>query len=282
MSLDPLPWYERSNLDIQEFSAAGIRTFAVVEGRADAFPAIFLHGLPGGAFLWADLIKAIGRGRLCIAPDLPGWGRSHARFAPTAPDYSAQGLLKWLHGLLTAQGVDRFDLVAHGDACWPALELLSADPARVRRLALVSATLWPLDERRGALARLFGKARWTTKEITRWLEDRAALTPAARERYLPLFEQSLGDAEHPRTSPRLADTGFPARMIEYRRALAAYRGATLLLWGAQDPQSPPERTAELVAALSDPDVHRIANAGHFPMLDAPAELQTRLTEFLRD
>jgi haloalkane dehalogenase len=277
-----LPWYERWNLDVQEFSAAGIRTFAVVEGKPDAFPVIFLHGLPSGAFIWADAIKGLERARLSIAPDLPGWGRSVTRFAKIQPDLSMQGLREWLNGLLVAQSVDRFDLVTHGDSAWPAMELLMTDPLRVRRLALFSAQLWVSGERVGVIPRLLGKAKWSRKRIARWLDERAMLTPRARQDFQAQFDSALGDERDARTSPMLSEMGHPARIGQYLAALTAYKGATLLIWGQNDPAAPEERIAGIKEKLSGADVHRIAEAGYFPMLDAPDEVSALLKDFLRE
>jgi len=274
-NLAAAPWFERSNLDVQEFSAGGVRTFAVVEGKADAFPVIFLHGLPGGAFIWANIIKALGRSRLAIAPDLPGWGRSFTAHARKAPELSREALRSWLDGLLTAQNIKRFDLVAHGDACWPALELLIRDPSRARRLALISAPLWKRDQP-GKFSRLLGGARWSRKKIARWLEENAV----THDR--DLFLNALGTEDQSRTAPMLSEMEFPAHIPEYRAALKAYRGAVLLLWGQNDPLSPEAKTAELATEISGAETHRIANAGHFPTLDSPDEVASLMKEFLRD
>ncbi|HEY3293904.1 MAG TPA: alpha/beta hydrolase [bacterium] len=280
MSLEQLPWYERANLDIQEFSAAGVRTFAVVEGKPDSFPVIFLHGLPGGAFIWTSVIKALGRSRLAIAPDLPGWGKSFSRFAKAPPDLSAEGMQRWLKGLLAAQSIQRFDLVAHGDSSWPALDLLLTDPARVRRLSLISAPLWESPARGGVRSKLFGKAKWSPKTISRWVQQNAALSESAKTESQLQFAQLLGTEQGTRTSPTLAEAGTADRIRRYRAALKEYQGAKLLIWGRNDPRAAEKNIAELQAEVEDADIQRIDNAGHFPMLDAPDEVATLEKEFL--
>jgi pimeloyl-ACP methyl ester carboxylesterase len=274
------PWYERANLDIQEFSAAGVRTFAVVEGKPDGFPVLFLHGLPGGAFIWADVIKALGRARLSIAPDLPGWGKSFTRFSKAEPDLMRDGLAAWLSGVLAAQNVQRCDLVAHGSGVWPAIELLMTDPSRVRRLALVSADLWEGGTHAGMSSRLFGTAKWTRKRIEHWLDKRAALTEHAKEVWHPQLVSLLGSGNDARTSPMLLESEFAERIALYRTALASYKGAEMFIWGMNDPQAPENRVAELVATLNSAESHRIEHTGHYPMLDAAEEVAALLKEFL--
>jgi pimeloyl-ACP methyl ester carboxylesterase len=270
------PWFERLALDVQEFSAAGVRTFAVTEGRRDAFPVLFLHGTPGGAFVWGETIKALGRARLAIAPDLPGWGRSVSRFASPAVANTPPALLDWVQGVLSAQGIERFDLIAHGSAVWPALELLMADPARVRRLGLISARLWSGQREGGGL---FGAPHWTRARLERWLR-KSDLAPDSLAAWRDEFSGLLGEEPHARSSTLLFEGPFAARFADYQAALAAYTGALLLLWGEHDAGAGAAQAQALTASLERPEVMRLAGAGSFPMLDAAAETAARLREFL--
>lgn len=275
----PAPWHERWNFDVQEFSAAGLRTFAVVEGRADAFPVLFLHGTPGGAFIWAPVIAALGRSRRAIAPDWPGWGKSASRFSDREQQFEAtpRSALEWLNGILEAQKVDRFDLVAQGSAAWAALELLHAAPDRIRRLSLVSVRLWKSEGHR-----LLSVPRWTRRRIESWLEQRSTLSPRTRDEWRIHFVSVLESVESGRTARGLSEKDFEPRFADYRAALAAYHGAMLMLWGERDPRSPYARIEELISTLDDPAAHRVEDAGAFPMLDRPEEVAAMYKEFLSD
>jgi pimeloyl-ACP methyl ester carboxylesterase len=272
-----IPWYERRNLDVQEFSAAGIRTFAVVEGRPESFPVVFLHGIPGGAFVWASIIKSLGRERLVIAPDWPGWGRSYAQGDPGEFAYTPESAVAWLKGLLDAHRIDRFDLVAQGNAVWPALELVKENPNRVRRLALVSARLWRSEGRR-----LLGIPRWTSRRIELWFEQRSSLGQRAREEWRPQFYHLLGEDEAGRTARAPSEKDYENRFPDYRAVLEAYPGAMLLVWGENDPRSPESKTDELTSTLPNSEVYRIQNAGGFPTLDCPDEVAAVFKEFLAE
>ncbi len=276
-----LPWFQRAGFDVQEFSANGIRTFAVVEGRRDQFPVIFLHGFPGGAFLWEYVIAALGRKRLAIAPDFPGWGRSLSRFGAELPAPTPAWCMEWLNGMLAAQNIERFDIVAHGNGCWLALEQLLQDPSRVRRLALISPSFAPARLSPGsALGRLLGRrAKWTPKRIERWLESSAAFAPELRERSAKSFAHVVFEQQVPGA---LTQALYQARFADYRRALHEFRGRSLLMWGERDPSYFARVSEELEASLDRPEVHRCALSGHFPMLDEPQVVTQVLREFLED
>lgn len=284
-SLDPqsaslVPWYRRAGLDIQEFSANGIRTFAVVEGRRDTFPAVFLHGFPGGAFLWEYVIAALGRRRLVIAPDFPGWGRSVSRYAAELPRPTPEWSLAWLDGVLAAQHTERADIVAHGTGAWIALEFLARDPSRVRRLSLISLRLWSGNDGGFRLPQLLGgHAQWTGERVQRWLDEHGALHETRRERTAQQFITER-NAEAP--PPVHKEREFGERFADYRRALADFRGAIQIIWGENDRAQPAVSTEELVVTLDRPEVHRIADAGHYPMLDQPQAVTPVVREFLED
>ncbi len=120
-------WFEVSNFGFQEFSAGGVRTFAVVEGQQSAFPIVLLHGTPAASFVWSTTIAAIGRSRRCIALDLPGWGRSLERNGRPQLVLSRESLRKWLSDVVQAQQIQMFDLLGIGDGALLALEFLQGE-----------------------------------------------------------------------------------------------------------------------------------------------------------
>ncbi|MFZ5434330.1 MAG: alpha/beta fold hydrolase [Calditrichota bacterium] len=269
-----IPWHQRWGFDVQEFAAGGIRTFAVTEGRDDAVPILFVHGLPGGSFVWAPVISALGRSRRSIAPDLPGWGQSVSRYEAAKPDLSPSGLQQWLNDVLSAQHIERFDLVAQGSGAWPALELLADNPARVRRLALVSPCLWPKPQSffEKVQKRLIHRDQWTAKRVERWLRQDVRLSSEANETWGLLLRQSIGTG--------FDEAAYESRFPTYRQALTNYQGAMLLMWGERDPAADPEAITLLSAGLDRPEVQEITGAGHLPMLEKSAETARIFQEFL--
>jgi pimeloyl-ACP methyl ester carboxylesterase len=270
----PPAWHQRWGFDVQEFSAAGLRTFAVVEGRRETFPVLFVHSLPGSSFLWGPVIAALGRNRLSIAPDFPGWGRSVSRFTQSRVDLSPQFAAAWLSGVLVAQSIERFDLVACGNGCWPALELLLQDSNRIRRLSLLQANFWLLSSSLQDLVRkaIGRETVWNTARIRRWLQQEHVSDAIATS-----FPACLVAGQ---TASGFSNAVYTRRFPLYREALGMFRGAIQVIWGVDDRHFRPDLADELIAGLDRPEVHRIAQAGAYPTLEQPAETAERLREFL--
>ncbi|MDP9408676.1 MAG: alpha/beta fold hydrolase, partial [Actinomycetota bacterium] len=98
---------------------------------------LLLHGLATSSHLWRDVARDLGHGRLVLAPDLLGLGRSEqpasaARLAP-----GAQGDILLL--LLDALGHDRVVVVGHEIGGAVAVALAARAPERVAALALLGA-----------------------------------------------------------------------------------------------------------------------------------------------
>ncbi|MEN4476946.1 alpha/beta fold hydrolase [Mycolicibacterium cosmeticum] len=74
----------------REFTAAGVRSFALDAGAADAEPVVCVHGVPASAYLYRKVVAAVARrGLRGIAVDLPGLGFAER---PADFDYTWSGL----------------------------------------------------------------------------------------------------------------------------------------------------------------------------------------------
>jgi pimeloyl-ACP methyl ester carboxylesterase len=70
----------------------GLRLAHLDEGGGR--PVVFFHGEPTWSFLWRKVIPAVrDAGHRCIAPDLPGFGRSDKRIA-TRPSSCTTGVAR--------------------------------------------------------------------------------------------------------------------------------------------------------------------------------------------
>jgi pimeloyl-ACP methyl ester carboxylesterase len=92
-----------------ELSALGIRTRVVEAGPAGAHEAVvMLHGSPGSADVWRDLLARTGAFARAVAFDLPGFGDA-AR--PADWEYSPSAYATFVAGALSELGVHRAHLV---------------------------------------------------------------------------------------------------------------------------------------------------------------------------
>src|SRR5258705_2017032 len=93
-----------------ELKALGIRTRVL---EAGAGPAVgLLHGHPDNADEWAPLMRRLAARHRCIAPDLPGYGKSPE--PPASFAYTVAGQVSFVDALLEATGVrEKLILVVH-------------------------------------------------------------------------------------------------------------------------------------------------------------------------
>src|SRR5688500_7902461 len=81
-----------------ELRAQGLRTRVLEAGSArDEEAAVFLHGSPGSADDWADLLPRVGAFTRAIAFDLPGFGKADK---PADWEYSPNSYATFIAGAL--------------------------------------------------------------------------------------------------------------------------------------------------------------------------------------
>ena len=179
-----------------------------------------------------------------------------------------------MKGLLAAQHIHRFDLVAHGSAAWIALEILTYDYSNVRRLALITPRLWPHSK-----WVLRTQRHWDAARLKTWLKERGGLRAESLRRHEQDFAALLDPKRSP---PRMRKDGFLNRAPDYAAAMRARKGRSLLIWGENDPTFSEKASTELAAMLDRPEVHRLAQSGHYPMLDEPRVVTQLMQEFLEE
>jgi pimeloyl-ACP methyl ester carboxylesterase len=94
-----------------ELVVAGVRSpYSEVGDQGDRAAVVFVHGNPGPATDWSDLLEGVGEFARGIAMDFPGYGTADR---PRNFDYSVSGYARHLDGALAEFGVDRAHIVAH-------------------------------------------------------------------------------------------------------------------------------------------------------------------------
>ena len=94
-----------------EVSVRGVRSPVLTAGPPDGTEAVvFVHGNPGPADDWRELLTRAGELGRAIAPDMPGYGRADK---PKDFSYSIDGYAEHLAALLDQLGITRAHIVAH-------------------------------------------------------------------------------------------------------------------------------------------------------------------------
>lgn len=73
-----------------------------VNMKGEGEPILFLHGVPDTSEVWDGAIAAFSDKYQCIAPDLPGFGRTQA---PRNFEYSLENLANFIDQLLSSLSV---------------------------------------------------------------------------------------------------------------------------------------------------------------------------------
>jgi len=106
-------------------------------------PLVCFHMSPWSAVYFEPLLAELGKDRLAVAVDTPGYGNSDAPPTPPSMEDYGSAMADVVDGL----GLTRFDVLGDRTGAKVAIELAKLRPQQVRRLVLVSPVVWTEEER---------------------------------------------------------------------------------------------------------------------------------------
>jgi pimeloyl-ACP methyl ester carboxylesterase len=236
-------------------------------------PVVLIHGVGLRLEAWAPQIESLAATHRVIAVDLPGHGAS----SPIGRGSGLPAFVDWFVATLDDLGLDTVNLAGHSMGALIAGGCAATAPARVRRVALLSAV-----HRRDRSASSAVKAR--AAELVAGIVD--PIAPLSR----------WFGAEAQASAPyQLVKSWLAAVDVEgYATAYAAFAegdtlyadcwpGVTcpaLFLTGALDPNSTPQMTLDLAAAAPQGEACIIAEHRHMVNMTAPDEVTAALRRWL--
>ncbi len=255
-----------------------LRFFCRASGVDDGIPLLLLHGSYGTSRWWERFCAALPDEIYAVAPDLRGCGESDK------PDrgYTVEEQADDIAALADALRWESFHLMAHSSSGAVAIEYALQHPHRLDTLTLVDTVpvegvFTPLDGY--LLLEQMRADRDLLAEALRLLMP-ALLLDDAHPQNQRLFDQLVADAA----------AMAPAAFTEIARGLAQWNRfsdarrltlPTLLVWGALDQIVDRAATTRTLIAIPGADnLEVLPNAGHSPMIEAPAALAARWVDFL--
>jgi pimeloyl-ACP methyl ester carboxylesterase len=122
---------------VRRTEAAGVRTFYLEAGHADAPPVVLLHGLGGTSASFLPTICDLSVDHRVIAVDLPGFGESDKPLRALRPAFFARHVTK----LLDALRIRRAHVVGNSMGGRVALEVALSAPERVDKVVLLCPSM---------------------------------------------------------------------------------------------------------------------------------------------
>lgn len=267
--------------------AGGVGLEVWVDGPDDGPSVLLMHGWPDTHDLWRHQVAALtAAGFRTIAPDLRGFGASDKPDDVRA--YALKHTVVDMLSVLDAVGIEAAAVVAHDWGAAAAWGLASFVPQRVSRLAVLSVghpaafRAAGFEQRMRSWYMLLFQFEGVAEELLMRDDWRLAREWAASH---PDLEERLQALSEP--GALTAALGWyranvhPARELDPPRAVPPVQAPTLGLWSGGDAfltEGQMERSREHVAGPWR--YERIEGASHWMQLDAAAEVNELLLEFL--
>jgi haloalkane dehalogenase len=262
----------------------GIRLAHLDEG--EGAPVVFFHGEPTWSFLWRKVIPPVrDAGFRCVAPDLPGFGRSDK---PVDMDWYSYDR----HTDAAATLLDELDLrdatvVVHDWGGPIGLRLAVEHPERVARMVILDTGLFTGHQPMSDAWIAFRNFVERTEDLPVGYLVRGACKNDPGDEVIAAY-----DTPYPNADSKAGARAFPLMLPTTpempgakagQRVLDALRGderPKLLLWADSDPVLTLQTGERFAAALGTELDHVIADASHFLQEDQGPEIGRLIADWL--
>jgi pimeloyl-ACP methyl ester carboxylesterase len=272
----------RSAIHEEALEVLGVRTAVRSVGNPSAEAVVFLHGNPGSAHDWDELLAAVGPFAHGVALDLPGYGQAEK---PADWDYGAGAYCMFIHAALRRLRITRAHLVMH-DLGGVALLWGVANPQAFASAVLIGTGV-PIGFRWHPLARLYRApvlGELMTAAAPRWVFNgfMRFYNPQPRKLPQPFVDQLYSgyDLGTRRAGLRFYRASPPSAFERLAPSLRELDVPALVLWGAHDVGIPVEQAERQRASFPSAEVVVLPDSGHWPFIDDPASAHRAIIPFL--
>ena len=254
----------------------GTRVHYVDEG--DGPPLLMLHGNPTSSFLYRDVIAGLRDRFRCIAPDLPGFGRSKAP--------AGYGFTPAEHAAVIERFVEALDLrdVRMMVQDWGGpigFAVATRQPERFRAFVVLNTWAWPKsDPGTQVFSRFLGGPIGKRLILNRNLFVERILPGGVNRRKLSDEVMDVYRAPFPTPASRVPTWVFPREILDSRPFLSGVeRGLdqladrrALIVWPTKDVAFRKAERERWEQVFPDHKTVLVEGAGHYVQEDAPEEI----------
>lgn len=254
-----------ATLDTELTEVLGLRTRHLVRGEGPR-SVLVLHGWGASIEAAYPIVAGLASVARVHALDLPGFGQSE----PPPEPWGVQEYQAFVAAYMDAVGLDRTSIVGHSNGGRIAIRMAATEPARVDKLVLVDAAgIRPKRTfrwyRRVAMAKIGKHAARRLGRPGERLRD-AMVSRAASADYAAAGElrPTLVKLVNADLRPYMPDIAAP----------------TLLVWGADDAETPVAMAQEMERLIPDAGLIVLEAAGHYSYLDQSARFARIVSHFI--
>ncbi|MEX2352823.1 MAG: alpha/beta fold hydrolase [Gammaproteobacteria bacterium] len=266
------------------------------EGPADAEPVVMLHGNPSWSFYYRKLVLALRDRYRCIVPDHIGMGLSEK---PGAADYDfmftrrADDLSSLLECLNIRQDIT---LVLHDWGGMIGMSYAFPFPERIKRLVILNTAAFHLPpEKKLPWSLKFSRIPLLNAILNQGFNAfcKGAVKYCVTRRPMPTEVAAAYLAPYDNWTNRLAVRRFVEDIplkpgdVGYRTISRVASGLhrfqslpMLIIWGMQDFVFDEPFLNEWMIRFPNAELHRLEDAGHYVLEDAPEDVIPLINNFL--
>jgi pimeloyl-ACP methyl ester carboxylesterase len=269
-----------------EVVVQGVRSPGIAAGPDEAREAaVFVHGNPGSARDWQDLVSRVGQFGRAVALDMPAFG---AADRPRRFDHSSFGYAAHLGGAIAELGIDRVHLVVHDfGGPWGLVWAAGAPEALSSAVLIDSGFLrgyrWHPMARRWrtpVLGELIQMA--TTRRLWRHFLNEGGGRPLPDDFVDRLYDH-LDRGQKRAVLELYRATDKPDLLLELLGPqFRELDRPALVVWGRHDPFLPVEQAVNNREGFPRADIVVLEESGHFPFADDPEGTAAAVVPFLRE
>jgi pimeloyl-ACP methyl ester carboxylesterase len=254
-----------AKLDTETLQVQGLRTRQLVCGEGQ-HPVLVLHGWGASIEAAYPIVAGLAPVARVYAIDLPGFGQAD----PPPEPWGVEEYQAFVAAYMDAVGIARAAIVGHSNGGRVAIRLAATEPQRVSKLVLVDAAgIRPRRTfrwyRRVAMAKV-------GKHAARYLGR-----PGERLRAAILARAASADYA---AAGELRPTLVKLVNSDLREHMPQITAPTLLIWGAEDTDTPVAMAREMERLIPDAGLVVLEGAGHFSYADQPTRFARIVSHFL--